>query len=241
MAEPIREQPDVETSSAGYAARFAGEAGRYMLGVQKDAVLDMLADLPPGATVLDVGGGHGQLARPLAERAFRVTVAGSTPDCVTRVGAGPADNPIGFVATDLLALPFEDRGMDAVVSVRLVSHMEAWQSLIAELCRVAARSVVIDYPALESVNALSLLTFPLKRAIEGNTRTYRSFWTSELRQAFEANGFRPVRSVRQFALPMVAHRMMKGAAPSRWAEAGLRMAGITGLVGNPVILRADRI
>ena len=55
------EQPDVETSSDGYAARFAGPAGRYMLGVQEAAVRSMLADLPPGASVLDVGGGHGQL------------------------------------------------------------------------------------------------------------------------------------------------------------------------------------
>jgi len=234
------EQPDVETSSDGYAARFAGPAGRYMLGVQEAAVRSMLADLPPGASVLDVGGGHGQLAGPLARLGFKVTVFGSTAACRARVGDGPPGNPIGFDAGDLLALPYADRSFDAVVSVRLVSHMDDWEGLVAELCRVARRSVVIDYPALASVNALSLLTFGVKKRIERNTRTYRSFWASELARAFGRHGFRPARSVRQFAIPMVAHRVMKGRWPARAAETLLRSVGATRLLGNPVILRLDR-
>ena len=64
---PSAETPDIETSSAAYASRFAGSAGRYLLSVQSRAVVQAIADLPPG-TALDVGGGHGQLVEPLRAR-----------------------------------------------------------------------------------------------------------------------------------------------------------------------------
>lgn len=234
------EQPDVETSSEGYAQRFAGRAGRYMLDVQERAVSAMLKDFAPGASILDVGGGHGQLANPLARAGYAVTVFGSTPECRARVGDGPAGNPIGFDAGNLLALPYGDRAFDAIVSVRLISHMTAWEELVAELCRVAKRSVVIDYPTMAGLNALSLLTFGWKKKLEGNTRTYRSFWPSELRQAFGRHGFAPTRAYRQFAVPMVVHRKLNGSAATRGAEGVMRATGVTSLIGNPVILRLDR-
>ena len=53
--------PDVETASDDYAARFAGPVGAWMLQVQERAVLELIAPWP-GASVLDVGGGHAQLA-----------------------------------------------------------------------------------------------------------------------------------------------------------------------------------
>ena len=59
------EEPDVETSSEGYAHRFSGQVGRYFLEVQAAITLEMLAPFP-GARVLDVGGrecrGFGQAA-----------------------------------------------------------------------------------------------------------------------------------------------------------------------------------
>ena len=55
--------PDVETASEDYARRFAGEVGRYFLDVQAEIVLEMLASWPQ-ASVLEVGGGHAQLAGP---------------------------------------------------------------------------------------------------------------------------------------------------------------------------------
>ncbi len=237
-----RETPDVETSSDGYAARFAGPAGRYMLSVQERGVLDLLARAPAllGGTVLDVGGGHMQLAPPLARAGCQVTVFGSDHRCAARLRAGPAEPAIRFIAGDLLALPFDDRAFDAVVSVRLISHVQDWPGLVAELCRVARRAVLIDYPTLSSLNALSLLTFPLKRAIEKNTRTYRSFRDSEIGGAFARHGFRPAARVRQFAVPMAAHRLLGRTGVVRAAERGLRAAGVTGLLGNPVLLRLDR-
>jgi ubiquinone/menaquinone biosynthesis C-methylase UbiE len=39
-----------------------------MLQTQRDITIDILRDLPAGASVLDVGGGHGQVAPALAQR-----------------------------------------------------------------------------------------------------------------------------------------------------------------------------
>ena len=235
--------PDVETSSDGYASRFTGPAGRYLLAVQEHGVVDLLKRPPCmlGRTVLDVGGGHMQLARPLAGLGCDVTVFGSDERCAARLRAAPADEKVRFMAGDLLALPFEDQAFDAVVSVRLVSHMDDWPGLVGELCRVARHSVLIDYPTLSSLNALSLLTFPLKRAIEKNTRTYRSFRDSEIRGAFARLGFRPAGRVKQFTVPMAAHRLLGQTGVVRSLERGLRVTGVTGAIGNPVLLRLDRV
>lgn len=233
-----RETPDIEASSESYAARFRGPAGRYMLGIQERGLFELMADGRPlaGRTVLDVGGGHAQLAAPLAERGCRVTVAGSDDVCAARLGG-----EIAYRTGDLLALPFAAREFDTVVSVRLISHMADWRGLVAELCRLADRSVVIDYPTLASLNILSFATFPLKHAIEKNTRTYRSFSDGAIRRAFAAHGFRPVHAFRQFAFPMGLHRLAGATGLVRGAEEALRAIGITSLIGNPVLLRLDRL
>ena len=64
---------DIETSSEDYANRFSGEAGRYFLDAQLATVLDLLKPYAT-ATILDVGGGHAQLAIPLIEKGYEVTV-----------------------------------------------------------------------------------------------------------------------------------------------------------------------
>ncbi len=58
------ETADIETSSDGYANRFGGKTGAWMLAVQERVTKQLLRDVPASATVLDVGGGHGQLAIP---------------------------------------------------------------------------------------------------------------------------------------------------------------------------------
>jgi hypothetical protein len=90
------------------------------------------------------------------------------------------------------------------------------------------------------LNALTPLLFGLKRSLEGNTRTYASFSEGELRAEFARHGFVFGRSVRQFTLPMVVHRVGKGAAPLRWLESLFRAVGLTALIGSPVVLRMDR-
>ena len=135
-----RETADVETSSEGYARRFAGEVGEHFLAVQARVTLDLLAPWP-GGTVLDVGGGHGQLAAPLAAAGYRVTVAGSSEACRERLDRLLPPGAFDFRAADLLALPFPDLAFDVVLAFRLLPHAERWRELLGEMCRLARRAV----------------------------------------------------------------------------------------------------
>ena len=233
------ETPDIETSSADYARRFSGPAGRYLLEMQARSIEAALAGVRPGRA-LDVGGGHGQLVDLLRAGGWRVTVHGTDRACETNLRELHGKRDCDYVEGDLFALPASDRSYDLAIAVRLISHVMDWPRLIGELCRVADQSVVIDYPSVVALNALTPLLFGLKKSLEGNTRTYTSFSTRELLREFERHGFRYACQKKQFFLPMVAHRVGKGRAPLRAAEAISRGVGLTALAGSPVVLRADR-
>jgi 2-polyprenyl-3-methyl-5-hydroxy-6-metoxy-1,4-benzoquinol methylase len=236
-----RETPDIETSSDNYASRFAGPAGEYMLSVQEQGMLQLMRDDRPiaGRLVLDMGGGHAQLIRPLLGLGCKVSVAGSDIQCAERVLLRHGD-AVPFYEGNLVDMPLVDRAFDTVVSVRLISHMENWQGLVAEMCRLADKTVIIDYPTYASLNLLSLATFPLKKMIEKNTRTYRTFWDSEIRASFARHGFFPSREFRQFTLPMALHRLCAKSGTVRAVEEGMRKMRITSMIGNPVLIRFDR-
>jgi len=231
--------PDVETSSADYARRFTGNAGRYLLDVQAATVAAVLQGMPPGR-VLDVGGGHGQLVQPLARLGWDVTVHGTDAVCERNLRELHGERDCSYIQGSLSALPATDRSYDLVIAVRLLSHVEDWPGLLAEMCRVARRAVVVDYPSTSGVNALTPMLFGLKRSLEGNTRTYANFSRKELDPEFGRHGFVFEREIKQFLLPMVVHRVGKGAAPLRAAERMFRATGLTALAGSPVILRVDR-
>lgn len=234
-----RETPDIETSSADYARRFEGAAGRYLLAVQARAVERALRGVAPG-TVLDVGGGHGQLVDVLKARGFEPTVHGSDAVCVANLRELHGKRDCAGLIGDLFSLPVPARSFDVVVAVRLISHVERWPRLVAEMCRVARRAVLIDYPSTRALNALTPLFFGMKKSLEGNTRTYASFAPEVLERTFAAHGFVHAADVKQFVLPMAVHRAARAAAPLRAAERLARAVGLTALAGSPVIARFDR-
>jgi ubiquinone/menaquinone biosynthesis C-methylase UbiE len=236
----LREDADIGTSSEDYARRFTGAVGRWFVETQTRITLELLRVLPVGASVLDVGGGHAQITPPLVDSGYEVTVAGSDPACSARLQPWLKDGRCRFQVADLQALPFPDRSFDAVVCLRLLPHSVSWKGLITELCRVARRSVLLDYPSLRSANIVSNQFFGLKKSIELNTRQFMTFTPQQIRQAFHSAGF-IVRVERpQFLLPMVLHRAANRAALSRAIEAPGRLLGLTRRFGSPVIVRADR-
>lgn len=197
-------------------------------------------NLPAGSSVLDVGGGHGQLIPLLVRQGYKVTIAGSSNECYQRLHNDPDRAGITLVTGDLLDLPFTDRSFDLVISVRLISHIEDWPQLIREFCRIARTSVIIDYPRPVGFNALTPLLFRIKRQVEKNTRTYTNFKEQTLACVFEPESFRIAGIAPQFFLPMVAHRALGAPAWLRGIErlcAGLRL---TRMFGSPAVLRADR-
>jgi len=231
---------DIETASAGYAARFSGAIGEWMLKKQSDITLELLKDCPD-TKILDVGGGHGQLARPLAEQGFDVTVHGSADVCSTRIDDLIADKKCRFICSSMFELPFADASVDTVLCFRLITHCSEWEKLIAELCRVAGRRIIIDYPTGKSLNAIiSGSLFSFKKKLEGNTRTWRLFSRAELDAVFQQHGFRCKTERKQFFLPMVLHRTLKCVGISSFLEAVCRRLGLTGVWGSPVIMLLEK-
>ena len=237
--DPAREDADVETSSDAYALRFAGAVGEYFLEVQTQATLDLLRPWP-GASVLDVGGGHGQVAGPLLDGGYDVTVLGSDPSCESRVRQWTSGGRARFTAGDLVSAPFPDRSFDVVLSYRLLPHVREWSGLAAGLARLARIAVVVDYPTTRSANALSGWTFGLKKGVEGDTRPFRVFRDGEIEAAFAASGFVPTGRRPQFLFPMALHRATGSATLSRALEKTGSALGLRRAFGSPVILRLER-
>ncbi len=238
MRSQFTETADIETASDDYASRFAGPVGKYFLDVQARLTLDLLRDLP-GASVLDVGGGHGQLTMPLAEAGFKVTVTGSADICRARLDKYCDKERFTYLTCDSLNLPFADNHFDVVMAFRLLPHADQWQGLIREMCRVAGRAVVFDYPDKRSANILYDLLFDLKKNMEGNTRTYTLFSRREIATELMANGFTAPAFKPEFFMPMVIHRKLKTPCISRFTEAIFRYAGLTSLLGSPIIVRSN--
>ncbi len=233
------EDADVETSSAEYARRFAGPVGEWFLEVQGDTTLELLRPWP-GARVLDLGGGHGQLTGRLVEAGFDVTVFGSAAVCGERVRRWVEAGQARFESGSLLRTAYPEAAFDVVVSYRLLPHVVRWPDLVAELCRLASRGVLVDYPTRRSVNAAAGFFFGLKKGIEKDTRPYEVFDDGEVAGAFEGHSFRVTGRRPQFLFPMALHRGLGLATASRLTEAGARRLGLTRALGSPVILRLER-
>jgi 2-polyprenyl-3-methyl-5-hydroxy-6-metoxy-1,4-benzoquinol methylase len=229
------ETADIETSSDDYATRFAGPAGAWMLEVQERITLDFLAEAP-GAAVLDVGGGHGQLCAPLCREGYDVTVLGSAESCRHRIARLVDGGACRFVVGNVIELPFEDGSFDTVLAFRLLTHCGRWPQLVAELCRTARRAVIVDYPTGQSLNCIAPMLFGAKKKLEKNTRTWRLFRHAEVVKAFEDRGFRTARRRAQFFLPMVLHRTLKSRRVSATLERACRALGLTERWGSPVIV-----
>jgi len=234
------EQPDIETASADYARRFSGPVGEWFLRVQEHACLRLL-DRRRGGTVLDIGGGHAQIAVPLARAGCSVSVFGSAPACAGRLRqqADAAGVEVAFDHGDLFQLPYADRSFDVVVSFRLLPHLQRWRALVAECCRVARHAVIVDYAPVVSANLLAPLLFHLKKGIEKNTRHYLVFFEGAVRKAFQTAGFQVTGRFDQFFVPMVVHRALGRPSWSQAAENAARRVGLTRGFGSPVILRAE--
>jgi SAM-dependent methyltransferase len=230
---------DIDTATEDYARRFSGPVGQFFLDRQTQILLKLLSSWPQ-ANILDVGGGHGQIAVPLVQNGYKVTVAGSGPLNPMRLASLLQPKAFRFETCHLLNLPFEDRSFDLVVSFRLLPHMKEWPELITEMCRVADKAVVVDYPDLRSVNFFSESLFKAKKAVEGNTRPFRCFTRSEILGHFTKNQFGDPLFQPEFFIPMAVHRALKSRGFSRTVEFFSQAVGLTRLWGSPVILRVLR-
>lgn len=234
--------PDVETSGDDYRRRFAGPAGGFLLEQQIDAVAHLVNGANAPLRVLEVGGGHGQLTSYLLDRGFDVWVQGSASECARQVRPlmDASGGRLRFVTSNLWSLPFATDSFDLVIAIRLLSHIERWEALLAEMGRVTRRSLLVDYASLAGPNALTPVLFRIKRRIEGNTRPYFCYTRRRLAGYLRGLGFRRTVVRKQFWAPMGLHRMLSMPRWSNAIEAAGRSLGLTRLFGSPAMLLAEK-
>ncbi len=236
--------PDIETASGGYALRFSGPAGEYLLGQQAMAVGSLLDDVGDAPLhFLDVGGGHAQLTSLFLRRGHNVTVHGSATACFPRVLALQKEFPdrLSCLMGPLRRLPVEDSQFDVVCGFRLMAHVANWRDLVAEFCRASRRFVICEFAVLGGLQRLAGAMFPLKLQMEPDTRPFTIIAIEDVVAELERHGFRLVRIERQFVMPIALHRALKSPVLSRCMETWLARLGLRESVGSPAVLLAERV
>jgi len=232
---------DPETARTFDARRFGGPIGDLIASTQA-RVLANLVGTVRDRVILDVGTGTGRAALLLARGGANVTAVDASSEmlAVARRRAMEEGVAVRFLAGDAHALEFPGRSFDVAVGLRLIMHTPRWQQCIAELCRVAERLVIVDYPSAHSFAALESAARGLAHAAGLKTEPYRVFTDRTIAAAFAGHGFR-IRSVhRQFVLPIAFHKAIGSRRFTIAIEELLDRAGLLGFFGSPITLVAER-
>ena len=221
--------------------RFSGPIGKLVAETQARQIVEGLTPLA-GRTVLDVGTGTGRAAIVLAKAGAAVTGVDASREmlAVAERRAREEGVTVTFAPGDAHRLDFPDRSFDTVVCLRVLMHTPDWRASLAELCRVAARRVVFDYPSLYSAAAIQAAVRRVTHRFNPSVEAYRVFAPSAVSGALAAAGFRVLRAHRQFVLPIALHKAINSAAFTSAVEGALTSAGVMRLFGSPITVIAER-
>jgi len=139
--------PDIESLKSRLRSTWmAGDYDRFSRFMENDArsFYEHL-DVPPGAHLLDVACGSGQLALIAAREGVRVTGVDIAENLIERAQArSMAENlPARFRVADAESLPFPDASFDVVVSLIGAMFAPRPHLVASELTRVCAPSGTI--------------------------------------------------------------------------------------------------
>jgi 2-polyprenyl-3-methyl-5-hydroxy-6-metoxy-1,4-benzoquinol methylase len=222
--------------------RFSGPIGELIADTQARVLVNMVGSRK-GHDILDVGTGTGRAAFILARGGANVTAVDASEEMLAMARERAAEQgltTITFQRGDAHGLEFGARNFDTVVSFRVLMHTPQWEQCLGELCRVADRLVVVDYPSATSVALFESLARRVMYAAGRKTEPYRVFTHGTIEAAFARHGFR-IRSVhRQFVLPIALHKAIGSLRFTRWSEHVLDRGGLLQLFGSPVTLVAER-
>jgi ubiquinone/menaquinone biosynthesis C-methylase UbiE len=221
--------------------RFGGPIGSLVAETQARVLADFVGDVRE-RRVLDVGTGTGRAALLLARAGANVTGVDASEQMLeeARRRAAAEQLDVCFLAGDAHALQFPGRSFDVVVSLRVLMHSPEWRTCIAELCRVAGRLVILDYPSATSVAAVESVGRRAARAIGRRTEAYRVFTGRTIARELARSGFRVLSVHRQFVLPIAFHKAIGAERFTRISERLLERAGLLRFFGSPVTLVAER-
>ena len=221
--------------------RFGGPIGQLVAGEQARVLANMIGRIQE-RTILDVGTGTGRAALMLARGGAKVTAVDASEQMleVARERAAEQMLNVRFLRGDAHALDFKDCSFDAVVCLRVLMHAPDWRLCLAELCRVAERLVIFDYPSARSAALVQSVARRMFSAVGGRTEAYRVFRHATIEQALAQSQFR-IRSVhRQFVMPIQLHKLIGSRRFTSRSERLLDRLGLLRLLGSPVTVCAER-
>jgi len=232
---------DPHTARTFDQRRFGGPIGE-MVAAEQARVLANFVGRIEGRTIVDVGTGTGRAALLFGLGGAKVTALDASEQMLSIARARAAEQGVGvtFVPGDAHKLEFGDRSFDIAVSLRVLMHTPRWRVCLAELCRVADRLVIVDYPSRRSVAWLDSVLKGVLHAFGARNEPYRVFSPREIEDTFTRLGFR-IRSVhRQFVLPIAFHKLIGSRRFTSGIERLLDRAGLLKVFGSPVTLVAER-
>jgi 2-polyprenyl-3-methyl-5-hydroxy-6-metoxy-1,4-benzoquinol methylase len=232
---------DPATARSFDRKRFSGPIGELVAATQSRVVANFVGRIHD-RTILDVGTGTGRAALMLARGGASVTAVDASEQmlAIARKRAADQGANIRFLIGDAHTLDFPDRSFDVAVCLRVLMHAPKWKLCVNELCRVADRLVIVDYPSKRSVAWLESKARAVMHALGLKTEPYRVLSHAEVVESFTKAGFR-VRSVhRQFVLPIAFHKMIRSRRTTARIESILDRTGVLRIFGSPVTLVAER-
>ena len=143
---------------------------------------DLWAQAGARESVLDVGCGEGVITRAWARRVAPAPVVGlDVNDPRLAEAWSQASEPNLELRTgDAHDLPFDDDAFDLVASIEMLEQVDDPDRVVAELCRVARRAVIVSVPREPLWRALNVASGRYVGAL-GNSPATRNHWS---RRAF---------------------------------------------------------
>jgi len=130
------------------AERFHGILGRAFHQAQCRALRHIARLIPAGSQVADVPCGTGRMHPVLRDQGLRI-VGCDISEAMLRKAAHQAtgNRDARLVIGDATRLPFEDRSLDGVFSIRFFMHLASQerQAVLCEFARVSRRLIVVEY------------------------------------------------------------------------------------------------
>ena len=199
-------------------------------------------DLNARGHFLGLTTGTGRAALHFARAGAQVTGIDASLEmlALARGRAAEAGLSIQFAAGDAHALDFPDRSFDIAVSLRVLMHTPRWRACVAELCRVADRAVILDYPSRASAAALQSVARGVLYRFGWRTEPYRVLSNRDVAGELARAGFQVRATHRMFVLPIALHKAINSPRFTAASERLLARAGLLALLGSPATVVAER-
>jgi ubiquinone/menaquinone biosynthesis C-methylase UbiE len=168
--------------------------------------LIQLGNIPPGASVLEIGIGTGRIALPLLASGVNVTGVDIAPRMVEQLQAkyderraaepGASWGTLATQLADMTALPFADASFDAVIAVHVLHLVPAWQRALGEALRVVRPGGAFllgqDISSADAVNhQIQDHWLQIVRKLGGSPVRVGAQGYGEILDALRARGYKP--------------------------------------------------